>query len=205
MFSKYKADTTKLLNEKIDKIWPPPIPFKVITKLPKRSKKTNSPDDDDEGHEEKEKTRSFDIAFAPDDSDSETYTRKVRVFENGTPEDWVKHRIEVSDLFTATGFTTADKQLAVWRSLFDDKAKDLFRSAYNRRSTENQALQLNQQVDHQTVIKRVLNDVAKKVFGNNWSNAARRQKSYMRKNLRMGEMNPEKFFDRLGKLNSYLP
>ena len=67
------------MTQRAEKIWPPPVPFKRVTR--DRKKK----DDDDE---DKEKLRSFEIAFDPTDEDSDTYMRKVRVFEEGSPEEW---------------------------------------------------------------------------------------------------------------------
>ena len=191
---------SKQLQEKFEKIWPAPCPFKPESK----KTKNGSHGDGEDEEEETSKTRSFEISFDPNDEKSETYMRKVQVFEDGTPEDWVKHKIEVQDLIQALGYKTSEQQMNVWRSLFEGKAKDLFRAFYHTRHEANEK-QGDNKVSQETVIKQSLNDMAKKFFGNDWFTAARRQKGYMRKNLCLGDKNPESFYDRVKQLNSYLP
>ena len=184
------------MTQRAEKIWPPPVPFKRVTR--DRKKK----DDDDE---DKEKLRSFEIAFDPTDEDSDTYMRKVRVFEEGSPEEWVLHQMEVEDLFTTAGYVESEKKLAVWRALFDGKAKDYFRHYLNTRTVENNARDAADRLNGNDLLRQVLNDVARKIFGNEWKIAARTQKTYMRNNLHIEDRNPEVFFDRLKEMNRYLP
>ena len=49
-----------------------------------------------------------------------------------------------------------------------------------------------------------INNMARKMFGNQWSTAACTQKGYLRKNLHMGDMEPDYFYEHLKKINSYL-
>ena len=50
-----------------------------------------------------------------------------------------------------------------------------------------------------------INNMARKMFGNQWSTVAHTQKGYLRKNLHMGNMEPDYFYKHLKKINSYLP
>ena len=61
-------------------------------------------------------------------------------------------------------------------------------------------------LDMDDLLLLVINDTAKKYFSHDcdWSNAYRYQKAYMRKNLYMGDMNPENFCERLSKINRML-
>ena len=184
------------MTQRAEKIWPPPVPFKRFSKDKNKAK---------EEKEDKEKFRTFEISFDPTDADSDTYDRKIRVFEEGTPEEWVLHQMEVEDLFTTAGYVESEKRLAVWRALFDGKAKDYFRYYLNARTVENNAKEEDDQEDGNVVLQHVLNDVARKIFGNEWKIAARTQKTYMRNNLHIEDKNPEVFYDRLKELNRYLP
>lgn len=56
--------------------------------------KSKSTSDDDDGTT----TRSFDVLMDPNDPDSDTYSMKVPVFEDGTAEDWVTWRIMFSSM-----------------------------------------------------------------------------------------------------------
>lgn len=185
------SDALRKLRTHEEKVWPPPIPFKPLD--PKLKKK--KADDKSDSRE----TRAFDVPFSQADTDN-TCEFEVPVFEDGHPEEWVKWRVEVEDFFIAANYTTAESQHNVYRHLFKGKAKERFTAAYNKRHTENQALQRAQRQSEETVLAAALNDVARKIFGS-WETAARRQKSYMRKNLHMGEQNPEEFADRVDKMN----
>jgi hypothetical protein len=191
-----KIDTS-VLNERVEKIWPPPIPFKFT---PKSNKKKTTDEE-----EEKAKTATFEILLDPNEVDGKEYDRKIKIFEDGSPEEWVLHIREVEDLIAQLRFTKADQQINVWRSVLRGKAKEIFRAAWNKRNTENQGKAKAAQTKEEEILKAVINDCSKKFFGANWSGAARRQKSYMRNNLQMGDKNPETFYDRLKKMNSYLP
>ena len=110
-------------RKKLEQVWPPPIPFQK----PKKSKKKDDEDKDDE----KDKYRTFELYLDPEDDKTDTYKRKIKVFLEGTPEEWVEHQIEVTDLFNAGGYTTADQKISIYRAVYDGKAKDLFRYYHN--------------------------------------------------------------------------
>ena len=97
LFSKFAGDTKTIkqgLREQ-ERIWPPPVSFVARTTKKVKSKSKSTSDDDDGTT-----TRSFDVLLDPNDPDSDTYSMKVPVFEDGTAEDWVTWRILVDDLFT---------------------------------------------------------------------------------------------------------
>ena len=57
------------------------------------------------------------------------------------------------------------------------------------------------------VVKRVLCHMSCQIFDRRvqtWKSAARKQKSYMRKSLSMGNMDPVEFLERLNEMNEYL-
>ena len=135
----------------------------------------------------------------------DTYKWKIKVFLEGTPEEWVEHQIEVTDLFNAGGYTTADQKISIYRAVYDGKAKDLFRYYHNARTVKNQDKPIGERVGVDEVLTLTINDMARKMFGNQWSTAARTQKGYLRKTLYMGDMEPDYFYERLKKINSYLP
>ena len=186
------------LSSKIDKVWPPPIPFKKAEK----KKKAKEDQDDDEG---KSKYRSFELYLEPTQADSDKYSRKIKVFDEGSAEEWVEHRMEVEDLFVAGGYESGEQQTQIYRALLEGKSKDIFRHYFNKRTVENGEKPEGERMELYDLLQVVLNDITRKVFGNQWARAARTQKGYLRKNLTMDNMNPEHFYERLKKINSYIP
>jgi hypothetical protein len=75
--------------------------------------------------------------------------------------------------------------------------------AYNAATARNDLLPFDEALDAAQLLKVVFNEMGKKFF-HNWQASLRRQKSYMRSDLYMGNMNPEKFVELLKKMNKYL-
>ena len=191
-----KVDILKDTAARLDKVWPPPIHFHRKTKGKKAK---------EDKEEQKSKYRTFDLYFDPEDENSDKYTRKIRIFEEGSAEDWIELRMELEDLFIAGNYETTDQKIGIYRCIFDGKTKDLWRYYFNKRTVENNEAPLGKQLEPEALCARILNDIAKKIFGNQWATAARTQKRYMRRSLSMQNVDPEVFYERLKKMNSYLP
>ena len=81
LFSKFVGDT-KTIHEGLreqEHIWPPPVSFVAWTTKKVKSESNSTSDDKD-----RTMTRSFDVLLDPNDPDSDTYSMKVPVFEDGT-------------------------------------------------------------------------------------------------------------------------
>lgn len=203
LFSKFSGDSKTIRNglREQERIWPPPVSFVArTTKIKVKSKDTS----DDEEHDT---TRSFEIMLDPEDEDSDTYKMKVSVFEDGTAEDWILWRIDVDDLFDKVdAANNGQKQNQIYMSLLQGTARERYLENFVDRNEANQGLDANDRLDMEDIVQLVINDTAKKYFSLDcdWGNAYRYQKAYMRKNLFMGDMNPEKFCERLSKINRML-
>ena len=101
----------------LEQVWPPPIPFKK----PKKPKKTL---DEDGKEEDKDKYCTFELHLDPEDDKTDTYKRKIKVLSEGTPKEWVEHKIEVTDLFSVGGYMTSDQKILIYCTVYDGKAKD---------------------------------------------------------------------------------
>jgi hypothetical protein len=167
-----KADL-KSFNERVEKIWPPPISFKVESK----SKRSPKKGDDELDGDDQKKQRSFNIFLDPENKDSDKYTRKVAVFKDGTPEDFVRFLMEYEELFKAGHYITASQEESIYRCLLAGKAKEVFTSVSKRPKTENLELASEKQVDATMVLAIILNDIAKKYVGITRKNSARRQRA----------------------------
>ncbi|CAB9499949.1 unknown protein [Seminavis robusta] len=105
----------------------------------------------------------------------------------------------IDDLIKTLGYTKTAQIVRVQRSLLKGKSAELYQSFYIKRFTQ----EVTSEDQQKKALSQVMNDMALKIFADGaW--AARSQKRYMRNNLFMGNMDPEKFADRLEKLNDYL-
>lgn len=185
-----------------ENVWPPPIPYKPKRKVKKTKSKDDSKDDDDE-----DRTRyiTIKVKYDPADEDSEEYDERIVKFEQGTPEEWMKYRKQMSELFERLDILDDyGLQHNHHTAALRGKAKDTYTRAYQTRSTENANKPEGERLDDITLLRVILNDTTRKFFPN-WENSAREQKSYMRTCLYMGDNDPEDFFDRLVELNDYIP
>ncbi|CAB9515692.1 hypothetical protein SEMRO_732_G194380.1 [Seminavis robusta] len=185
-------------RKKVAKMWAPAISFFSD----KRRKGKSSQGDEDE---DSTNVRTFSVPLDPDtpeddDKKKQYYTVKLPVFEMGdTPEEWCEWRFNIDDLIKTLGYTKTAQIVRVQRSLLKGKSAELYQSFYNKRFSR----KVEKEDQQRMALNKVLNDMALKIFADGaW--AARSQKRYMRNNLFMGNMDPEKFADRLEKLNDYL-
>ena len=81
------------------------------------------------GNDDDKKTayRTFTIKFDPDDKDSDTIEKHVRVFYDGTPKEWVKFRMDLKDLIIEIPLKTYEKRYKAIDTLLLGKNRTLFR------------------------------------------------------------------------------
>jgi hypothetical protein len=98
------------------------------------------------------------------------------------------------------------KQWNVDFSLLEGNAKDDFSSAFNHYRKANDKRRTADEWDYSEILQYFLNAVVKHPFPCNcdWQVAHCCQKLYKRKNLYMESQEPDKFCDRILKLNGYL-
>jgi len=190
---------------KYEKIWPPAIPYTPLPKKGKKPvKKANNNSAESDSDDKEVKYRSFEVKFDPSDKKSDGYTQKVAVFEDGHPEEWVKWRKEVKELFKVLGYGSKPAmQHKVYQSLLAGKALEYYNDYYSHNNLANLILPEARHVGEDIILQHMLNDVAKKIFPN-WEITLWAQKAYMQKCLFMGNQNPEVFKDWLLEMNDAL-
>ena len=105
---------SKLLDDEPEKVckrlkekeahWPPPISFSQLNQYPKKGKTSK---DDSEDEEKSPKYREFEIRLDLNDEESDTYKKKVSVFEDGTPLEWCEWREKTNSLLFEMGINDA--------------------------------------------------------------------------------------------------
>ena len=84
---------------------PPPITFDVSSDKKKKRNDRKGDDDDDE-------TRYvvFEIRLDPEGNSPEKVKRKLKVFDNGTPEEYCKWRMDYDDLVENPAYSTRKRK-----------------------------------------------------------------------------------------------
>ena len=200
IFSKLNIDYDEVHKQikQQEKIWPPAIPYAGLNMS--RDKKSKDSADKSSKDEDKSNYRTFEIPLDRDDEDSDTFDLKLKVFRKGKPEEWVKWRKDVQELFEMLGHDTASDQLNYYQALLADEAREEFNRAHGERTATNRNAPTEEALSQEEILQLVINDVAKKYFPQ-WETAVRYQKHYMRTSLFIGDKDPDKFFDRVREMN----
>ena len=182
--------------KELEKLWPPSIPFVQ----PKKKESAKSKDDDGDT---KDKYLTFDIQLDPnDDDDEDTVEVKIPRIETATPEQWCEWRMEVEELLSEKGYIgDYSKRAKIYRGLLRGKLLEEWNTAYRKHYTD---APLIDEADNALAVEATINAVALELFPDG-AGSARAQKRYLRNNLFMGKMDPEKFAHRLEKINTFLP
>jgi len=170
-----KVDMQKLAAEaqaKTLQLMPPPIPFDQPSKKKTRKEGGRKSQEDDDT-----KYISFDCRLDPKNKHSEKVTRKLKIFEDGTPEEYCKWRSDYDDLVSYQAFNTADAKLSLLLSILKGKSRDRFVMSHDKLKSDNNEASEEDQISADDILKCALNDLAHDVF--KVPNAARRQKHYM--------------------------
>ena len=80
----------------------------------------------DKSNDEKEKYKTFDIKLNKTDKNSEKVEISLKVFENGSPEDFCKWFEQYNELKTMMSLDTASKQIKIIRSILKDTYLETF-------------------------------------------------------------------------------
>ena len=174
------ADYAKKMMQKMQRLatcLPPAILFE------KDEKKKKSDKDD-----EKEKYKTFEIKLNKKEKDSDKLDSTVKVFEDGTPEDFCKWRARYNEVKTMMPLDTPMKQVKIIRNIL----KDSYLETFNNHITEVEDGKEKRALKEEDV-DEALEKVTLKAFRND-RHAYRRQVRYMRYQLYFTTTNFETFF-----------
>jgi hypothetical protein len=180
---------------------PPPIPFEVPSKSKKGKSNNDKSDDDDDT-----KYVTVNVKLDAKDKASETLKRKLKVFDDGTPEEYCKWRKDYDDLTDtyASSYGKPETRLSLLRTILKGKSWDVFSASHIEFKELNEAQKKDDRISPKAVIEMGLNDLAQDVFKD--PKATRRQIHYMRNGLFFdGKMSIRDWGKRLLELNKYFP
>ena len=96
-----------------------------------------------------------------------TFTQEVKVFDDGTPEDWCKWRINFSNLVSLNGYKkNAEQQLTLAYALLQGKTRDIFVQTKNGLESKNVIRRTSGKTEFTSrqIMDAVIFDITKHVF-----------------------------------------
>ena len=138
--------------------------------------------------DEKEKYKTFEIKLNKKEKDSDKLDSTVKVFEDGTPEDFCKWRARYNEVKTMMPLDTPMKQVKIIHNIL----KDSYLETFNNHITEIEDGKEKRALKEEDV-DEALEKVTLKAFRND-RHAYRRQVRYMRYQLYFTTTNFETFF-----------
>jgi hypothetical protein len=130
-----------------------------------------------------------------EDKESKTYVVKVKKYDSVTPEEFLKWRLILNEQTKTNGFSGKhDMIMNLAQAMLAERSLEAFLAKLQTEHTPNQ------------IYDYAIFELAIRAFDiqSGWRDAYDRQREYMRRDLFMGKLNPEKFSQRLQDLNRYL-
>jgi hypothetical protein len=143
-----------------------------------------------------------------EDKESKTYVVKVKKYDSGTPEEFLRWRLILNEQMKNHRYNANyDMVMSLAQSKLAGRSVEAFlnerraQEAKKTRKAKDQAMYTPQQIYDCAIF-----ELAIRAFDiqSGCRDAFERQIEYMRRNLFMGKLNPEKFSQRLQDLNKYL-
>lgn len=173
-------------------VYAPPIPFH---RAPKAKDATDT-------EANKEKFVRFDVNV--DNQGKDQVEWSVRIFEDdGDAEAYVKWRIRWDELCEALKLDTAEQKYTVVQTILRGEARVRFNSGYHSIDIPEGASKKERKELEEAKLQAGYTNMSKNLFVPAES-AWRRQRFYMRYNLRFGKLSVNEFVRRLQEMNKYL-
>jgi hypothetical protein len=144
-----------------------------------------------------------------EDKESKTYTVKVKRYDSGSPEEFLKWRLILAEQVKNNGYTdNPDNIMNLAQEMLAGRSLDAFLNEKRSQEAKNKVRNFKTLVEHtpQQIYDFAIFELSIRSFDiqSGWRDAFERQREYMRRDLFMGKLNPEKFSQRLQDLNRYL-
>jgi hypothetical protein len=152
---------------------------------------------------------SLKVPMEHEDKDSKTYVVKDKKYDSGTPEEFLKWRLILNEQMKNNGYTGSyDMVMNLAQEILAGRSLEAFLSERRSQEAKNRIRKAKEQTMHtpNQIYDCAIFELAIRAFDiqSGWRDAYERQRQYMRRDLFMGKLNPEKFSQRLQDLNKYL-
>jgi hypothetical protein len=167
-------------------------------------KKTKKEDEEDDT-----KFCSLGVPIDRTDKESKTYIVKIHKYDTGTPEEFLKWWMTLTEQIKANGYGGKyDMVMNLARAMLHGRGLDAFVNERRTQIAKNKIRVANNQreLTKQQIRDYLIFELAIRAFNiqSGWRHVFECQRKYMRRDLFMGNLNPEKLSQRLAEMNKYL-
>jgi hypothetical protein len=162
-----------------------------------------------EEEEDDAKFCSLKVQMDHTDKESKTYIVKVKKYDSGTPEEFLKWRLILNEQMKNHGYSSyGNMVMNVAQAMLVGRSLEAFLNEWHAQEAKNKTRKAKEQTMHalQQIYDCAIFEFAIRAFDIQIGlrDAYKRQREYMRRDLFMRKLNPEKFIQRLQDLNKYL-
>jgi hypothetical protein len=187
-------------------MFPAPISFlngELKAELGMKSKKEKEDNADDA------KFCSFKVTIDHEDKESKTYMVKVKKYDSGTLDEFLKWRLILNEQVKNNGYgENYDNVMNLTQAMLAGRSLEAFLNEKRSQEAKNRIRKTNTQTEHtpKQIYDFAIFELVIRAFDiqSGWRDAYERQREYIRRDLFMGKLKLEKFSQRLQDLNIYL-
>jgi hypothetical protein len=141
--------------------------------------------------------------------ESKTYMVKVKKYDSGAPEEFLMWRLILNEQVKNNGYgENYDNVMNLAQAMLAGRSLEAFLNDKRSQEAKTRISKTKTQTEHtpKQIYDFAIFELAIRVFDiqSGWRDAYERQREYMRRDLFMGKLNPEKLSQRLQDLNRYL-
>jgi hypothetical protein len=186
-------------------MFPAPISFindELKAKLGMKSKKEKEDGADDEFF-------SLKVPIDHEDKESKTYTVKVKRYDSGSPEEFLKWRLILAEQVKNNGYgDNPDNIMNLALAMLAGRSLEAFLNEKRSQEAKNKVCKIKTLTEHtpKQIYDFAIFELSIRAFDiqSGWRDVYQRHREYMRRDLFMDKLNPEKFSQRLQDLNRFL-
>jgi hypothetical protein len=149
------------------------------------------------------------VSIDHEDKESKTYMVKVKKYDSGPPEEFLKWRLILNEQVRNNGYgENYNNVMNLAQAMLAGRSLEAFLNEKRSQEANNRIRKTNTQTEHtpKQIYDFAIFELAIRAFDiqSGWRDAYEMQREYMRRDLFMGKFNPEKFSQRMQDLNRYL-
>jgi hypothetical protein len=151
---------------------------------------------------------SLKVPIDHEDKESKTYTVKVKIYDSGSPEEFLKWRLILAEQVKNNGYTdNPDNIMNLAQAMLVGRSLEAFLNEKCSQEAKNKVWKFKTLVEHtpKQIYDFAIFELSIRAFDiqSGWRDAYERQREYTRRDIFMGKLNPEKFSQKLQDLNRY--
>jgi hypothetical protein len=152
---------------------------------------------------------SLKVPMDHEDKDSKTYVVKVKRYDSGTPEEFLKRRLILNDQTKTNGYAGKyDMIMNLAQAMLVGRSLEAFLTERRSQEATNKIRKDKLQTEYtpNQIYDYAIFELACRAFDiqSGWRDAYKRQREYTRRDFSIGKLNSENFSQRLQDLNRYL-